>query len=109
DYPREPPKPDMITRPSHIPDARPPPVTEFGHGNRGETDVIMTEIRDKSPGWSRVPTRGRRTRHTEPDSGHSLRPGRPGGVHEALRAGRVDRVEGGAVHLQAGADDHRVG
>jgi len=37
----------MIMTPSHMLDAPPPRITDFGHGNRDETDVIMTKIREK--------------------------------------------------------------
>jgi hypothetical protein len=39
------PKTGMIMTPSQILDAPPPYITDFGHWNRDEMDVIMTEIR----------------------------------------------------------------
>jgi len=36
---------DMIITPSQMLDAPPPRITDFRRWNRGETDVIMTEIR----------------------------------------------------------------
>jgi hypothetical protein len=38
-------------------------ITDFGHGNQDETDVIMTEIRDM---WRRGGTGGRQWRASGP-------------------------------------------
>jgi hypothetical protein len=40
-------KTDVIVAPSQMLDARPPRITDFGHGNWDETDVIMAKIREK--------------------------------------------------------------